>query len=73
MLLALVAVVSVAFLPACEPADDIGGQWGPVLDWNFQGKHAALLGNGKVLLWANGESAEPAAATRPRPRLRWST
>jgi hypothetical protein len=33
------------------------GSWGPVLEWGFQSKHAAVLPTGKVLLWSTGDNA----------------
>lgn len=57
LLAVCVAASLVGALPACEPADDVGGAWGPVLDWGFQAKHAAVLGDGTVLLWSTGENA----------------
>jgi hypothetical protein len=33
------------------------GQWGPVLDWDMQGKHMVVLPTGKVLVWATGDNA----------------
>jgi len=58
----LLALASVAFSmagclppPPPPPTPEVLGQWGAVLNWNFQGKHAAVLGNGKVLLWSTGD------------------
>jgi hypothetical protein len=60
----LLALASVAFSmagclppPPPPPTPEVLGQWGAVLNWNFQGKHAAVLGNGKVLLWSTGDQA----------------
>ena len=42
------------------------GEWGPVLDWAYQGKHMVLLPNGKVLVWRTGDTArvwDPATGT----------
>ncbi len=40
------------------PADSAAAdEWGPVLDWGFQGKHAILLPTGDVLVFSTGENA----------------
>jgi hypothetical protein len=60
IVLVFVAVFAIAAgLASCIPStspEDVG-QWGPVLDWGFQGKHAVLMHTGKVLMWNTGSSA----------------
>ena len=55
----MVAVALAATLVSCEPAPppEQVGQWGPVMEWGLQAKHAVLMHNGKVLVWNTGASA----------------